>query len=133
VDRPSDPLNGRGDIPTNYQRGRAFEYRVRNKLKKNGAAYVMRAAQSKGIVDLLALWPLEESGVYGETRFRTRRHPWLVQAKYSVKGGGTISPADRAKLIALADATGAVPVTAMPGKNGRGIEFINLHTKGIIG
>jgi hypothetical protein len=94
----------------------------------------MRAAQSKGIVDLLALWPrtMWDPLTADGTWIRQRR-PWLVQCKYSVKGGGTISPADRTELIALADATGAVPVTAMPGKNGRGIEFINLHTKGSIG
>jgi hypothetical protein len=91
----------------------------------------MRAAQSKGIVDLLVLWPHPQA----ETGILIDPHPspWLVQCKYSVKGGGTISPADRAELIALADATGAVPVTAMPGKSGRGIEFVNLHTKGSIG
>jgi hypothetical protein len=46
-------------VATNYQRGRAFEYRTRDKLLKKGAVYVMRAAQSKGKVDLLALWPHE--------------------------------------------------------------------------
>ena len=49
-------------MPTNYQRGRQFEYRTRNKLIDMGAVYVMRAAQSKGKVDLLALWP--EAAMY---------------------------------------------------------------------
>lgn len=74
----------------------------------------MRAAQSKGAVDLLALWPADE--------------PWFVQCKYSVNGGGTIAPAERKKLVGLALEVGARPVLARPGKNGRGVQFIDLHT-----
>lgn len=47
-------------MATNYQRGRAFEYRTRDRLYKDGAVYVMRAAQSKGLADLLALFPQED-------------------------------------------------------------------------
>lgn len=94
----------------------------------------MRAAQSKGIVDLLALWPRTTwDPASTDGRWIRKRPPWLVQAKYSIHGGGTISPADRAELTALASLTGAVPVVATPGKNGRGIEFINLYTKEPIG
>lgn len=101
----------------------------------------MRAAQSKGIVDLLALWPEEDVAparwvestksyrYVGNSMYRAVERPWLVQCKYSIHGGGTISPADRAELTALASLTGAVPVVATPGKNGRGIEFVNLHSK----
>jgi hypothetical protein len=125
-------------VPTNYQRGRAFEYRTRDKLKKMGAAYVMRAAQSKGAVDLLALWP-------GHPCFRSTAEahqveqticpadPWLVQCKYSINGGGTISPAERQALRDLAQEIGAVPVVATPGKNGRGVKFVNLNTQEPIG
>lgn len=94
----------------------------------------MRAAQSKGIVDLLVLWPgYREFGPDFPNDLLVVRSPWLVQAKYSIHGGGTISPADRAELTALASLTGAIPVVATPGKNGRGIEFVNLNTKESIG
>lgn len=43
-------------MPTNYQRGRAFEYRARDALLKRGAAFVIRAAQSKGAADLAAFF-----------------------------------------------------------------------------
>lgn len=117
-------------MPTNYQRGRAFEYRVRDKLKKMGAAYVMRAAQSKGIVDLLAVWPRRDDR-YGDDC--PHRPNWLVQAKYSIKGGGFLSAMEAEILKDLAEQTAAVPVFAKPGKNGRGVEFINLFTKEQIG
>lgn len=92
----------------------------------------MRAAQSKGIVDLLALWPRIEHPVYGDGRYELRP-PWLVQAKYSIHGGGFLAAAEAEVLRDLADQTGAVPVLARPGKNGRGIEFINLNSQEQIG
>lgn len=107
-------------MPTNYQRGRAFEYRTREKLLKRGASYVMRAAQSKGKADLLALFPYDDYA-------RCGIH-WLVQCKYSIHGGGRLSPGEGADLVELANQTGGVPVLARPGKNGRGVEFINLNT-----
>lgn len=122
----------RGDrIATNYSRGRAFEYRTRDKLKKMGAAYVMRAAQSKGIADLLALWPYYTGDDWPMCRVAP---PWIVQVKYSINKGKVYLPGREAiELIALADVTGAVPVFARPGKNGRGVEFINLYSKEQIG
>lgn len=107
-------------MATNYSRGRSFEYRTRDALKKRGAAYVMRAAQSKGAVDLLALWSWQEV--------------WLIQCKYSIKGGGYLPEREEIELLALSEATGGhLPVLARPGKNGRGVEFINLTTKEPIG
>jgi len=85
----------------------------------------MRAAQSKGLVDLLALWPHTGSG--------WPNHPWLVQAKYSIHGGGYLPPAERELLRDLAARIGAVPVFARPGKNGRGVEFINLNDEEPLG
>lgn len=109
-------------MATNYSRGRAFEYRVRDRLKKDGAAYVMRAAQSKGIVDLLALWPDNDPLNYPR--------PWLVQVKYSITGkSGRISPADAAELADIAIETGGIPVLATQGPKGRGVVFTNLRTK----
>lgn len=104
-------------MPTNYQRGRAFEYRTRDKLLRRGAAYVMRAAQSKGAVDLLAVFP---GAICADV--------WFVQCKYSIHGGGTLPPAERKKLTELAFDAGARPVLATPGKNGRGVRFIDLST-----
>lgn len=112
-------------MATNYSRGRAFEYRVRDRLKKDGAAYVMRAAQSKGIVDLLALWPARS-----ELSLRQVPSPWLVQVKYSISGkSGRLSAQDEIELIAVADATGGIPVLATQGPKGRGVVFTNLRTK----
>jgi hypothetical protein len=50
---------------TNYQRGRAFEYRARDKALKLGAVYVMRAASSKGAADLIAVFPPPASWLAG--------------------------------------------------------------------
>ena len=99
---------------TNYIRGRAFEYRVRDALYKRGAVYVMRAAQSKGKVDLLALWSCD-----------LELKPWVVQCK---TGTARMSPADRYSLKDIAAETGVLPVLAQPGKNNRGVQFINLFT-----
>jgi hypothetical protein len=92
----------------------------------------MRAAQSKGIADLLVLWPRE--GLIAQSGpFQYGEPPWLIQAKYSIKGGGYLPGREEIELIALAELTGALPVFARPGKNGRGVEFINLYTKEPIG
>lgn len=108
-------------MATNYQRGRAFEYRARNKLLAMGAVYVMRAAQSKGAADLIALWPKDEFVYYGIGG----RAPWLVQCK---RGTGRISPAEREILKNIAREAGAVPVQALPGPNGRGVVFTDLNS-----
>ncbi len=82
-----------------------------------GAVYVMRAAQSKGIVDLAVFWPDESLD-------------WFVQCK---TGSARMSPADRKQLVELAHAAGAVPVLAQPGKNGRGVEFTVLEKEHSVG
>jgi hypothetical protein len=104
-------------VTTNYQRGRAFEYRTRDKLYKMGAVYVMRAAQSKGAADLIALFPAHP--VYEWPRV------WLVQCK---RGTGRISPAEREILKNLAREAGVVPVQALPGPKGRGVVFTDLNS-----
>lgn len=117
-------------MATNYQRGRAFEYRTRDQLLKRGAVYVMRAAQSKGKVDLLALWPFRiPDGEVGCHECGASPQPWLVQCKYSIHGGGRLSPGEGAELVELAAQTGGVPVFARPGKNGRGVVFIDLQNE----
>ena len=122
-------------MATNYQRGRAFEYRVRDRLKKMGAGYVMRAAQSKGIVDLLALWPRGTwDPASADGKWIRPRQPWLVQAKYSIKGkSGRISADDELELLAVAELVGGIPVLATQGPKGRGVVFTDLRTKEQLG
>jgi Holliday junction resolvase len=100
-------------MATNYQRGRAFEYRTRDKLYEQGAEYVMRAAQSKGKVDLIALFP--ELG-------ECIPHVWIVQCKRD----GRLSVSERSALLDIAQDTGAQPYLAKTGKNGRGVVFQRL-------
>jgi len=105
-------------MASNYSRGRAFEYRTRDKLLKMGAVYVMRAAQSKGAADLLALWSPDW--------WRTAEAPvWAIQCK---RGTGRLAPTERDTLLDLAERTGAVPVLAKTGANGRGVVFTDLRT-----
>lgn len=101
--------------PTNYQRGRAFEYRTRDHLLyKLGAAYVMRAAQSKGKADLMVLWP--DLGEYIP-------HVWIVQCKRD----GRLPRAEREALLEIEEATGALAYLAKTGPNGRGVVFERLQ------
>lgn len=111
--------------PTNYQRGRQFEYRTRDRLLKFGAVYVMRAASSKGAADLIALWPVRTylGNLYEAAQGVTP--PWLVQCKRD----GKLPRLERETLIDIAGQTGAVPVLARVPKSGRGVEFIDLNTK----
>lgn len=44
-------------MTTNYERGRNFEYKTRDRLYGEGAILVGRSAGSKGPADLLALFP----------------------------------------------------------------------------
>ncbi len=110
-------------MPSNYVVGRRFEYRTRDKLRKLGAAYVMRAAQSKGLIDLLALWPRMYRNEEGY--LIASPVPWLCQCK---TGTGRMGPVERKSLISLAELTGGIPVLARPGKNGRGVDFLDLAT-----
>ena len=104
---------------TNYQRGRDFEYRTRKKLLDNGAVYVMRAAQSKGAADLLALLP--HRGSCGT--FHDVANVWLIQCKRD----GRLPKKEREVLLDIAARTGTIPVLAKTGPNGRGVVFINLY------
>ncbi|MCX4095340.1 hypothetical protein [Nocardia sp. alder85J] len=77
---------------TQYQRGRAFEWQLRDALRADGYQ-VYRCAGSRSPVDLLALKPNQI--VY-------------VQAKRD----GRISPADRATLLDAAVEIGALAIVA---------------------
>jgi|TARA_R110000824_G_scaffold131493_3_gene293537 hypothetical protein len=90
----------------NYKRGREFEYKTRDHLlNKMGAIYVMRAAQSKGAADLIALFPRDE---WGESKV------FVVQCKRD----GKLPRAERVKLCSIAKDTGTVPVHAYQGPRG---------------
>ena len=107
-------------MPSNYARGRAFEYRARDKALKLGASYVMRAASSKGAADLIVLWPVRVPRVpLGHIEVPV---VWLVQCKRD----GRLPKSEREELIALGFETGATPILAKTGKNGRGVEFIPI-------
>ena len=99
-------------MPTNYEVGRRFEYRVRDRLYKDGAVYVIRAAQSKGAVDLCAFWPKDMLA-----------NPYFCQCK---TGSARMSSEDKARLVDLATQTGCVPILAEPGPKGRGVKFTIL-------
>lgn len=99
-------------MATNYERGRAFEYRARDALKKAGAVFVMRAAGSHTKADLIALWPspCEWADV------------WLVQCKRD----GKLPAAEQQELLDIAAATGAEAYLAQAGAKGRGVVFQRL-------
>jgi len=109
-------------MATNYQRGRAFEYRTRNRLLKDGAVYVMRAAQSKGKADLIALFPHEGATQY--TEYVRLPVVWIVQCK---TGSARMSKAEKQEFAELADATGSIAMLAEPGPNNRGVVFTPLQ------
>ena len=99
-------------MATRYSRGRQFEYRVRDDLRERGCL-VVRAAGSKGKVDLLAVLPLTDSSP-GEIL--------LVQCKAT--GWGT--PSERAELCRLAEVYGATAILASKGEPGIAYrEYVN--------
>ncbi len=81
----------------NYQKGRRFEYRCRNWLKKYGY-YVLRAYASKGAFDLIAVPPKRDRPDYAEFIADTKfpHTPLLIQCK-AIKNG-YVSPAEEKDL-----------------------------------
>lgn len=90
---------------TQYDRGRALEYRVRDLLVQAGFL-VVRSAGSKSPVDLLAL-PRQSSPIW-DAGSSALRCPWLVQAKR----GGVLGPGEWNTLVSEALSVSAVPVMA---------------------
>lgn len=101
-------------MATNYQRGRAFEYRTRKRLGEMGAAYIMRAASSKGAADLIALFPRDDSLWQGVGPKPIPVNVWLVQCKMT----GRLPKSEREELMRLAAETGARAVLASKNKRG---------------
>lgn len=96
-------------MATNYERGRAFEYRTRDALMAGGAVYVMRAAGSHTIADLAAFFEAGP-GLHERTI-------WLVQCKRD----GRLSAEDKEVLVSLCYEVGAKPYLAKAGPGGRGV------------
>lgn len=108
-------------MTTNYARGRAFEYKVRDHCmsKEVGATYVMRAAGSHTLADLAVFFMAgthdhavghEERGVALTLVPRV----WLVQCKRD----GRLSAEERELLISLANEVGANAILASAGPRG---------------
>lgn len=102
-------------MATNYQRGRAFEYRARDKLYALGALLVLRSAGSKTKVDLLALFPRIDTPMM----WNTQGDVWIVQCKRD----GKLPAAERDALLDIATETGALAYHAHTGRDGKGVEF----------
>lgn len=104
-------------MATNYERGRAFEYRVRDKLYKDGAVLVLRSAGSKTKVDLIALFPLLDGYTHeGDIQ------AMLVQCKRD----GNLPAAEREELRRISAATGIRAYHAKAGPGGRGIDLVEI-------
>lgn len=69
----------------NYVKGRNFEYRVQNYLRKKGY-YVIRAYGSKGMYDLIAIPPSNDKEIHN--------YPLMIQCKTN----GYIKPLERESL-----------------------------------
>lgn len=93
---------------SHYRAGRRFEYKVSDDLATNGYL-IMRAAGSKGgtKADLLAFKP-------GQLL--------LIQAKTN----GKITTAEWDTLVMVAAWVGGVPLLAVNGVNGRGVQYVRL-------
>lgn len=85
---------------TNRQRGDYFERQVRDTLESHGY-FVIRAAGSKGVADLVAL--------------RADKTPALISCKLS----GRIDPSERTALLDAAEVAGARAMVALRPRGGR--------------
>ena len=97
-------------MTTNYARGANFERKTRDYCmsKDVGAVYVIRAAGSHTIADLVVL-------------FRDKP-PWLVQCKRD----GRLSDEDTELLVSLANEAQATPILAYQGKRGFPVQLREL-------
>ena len=97
-------------MPSGYRNGADLERAVKHHLEDNGYLLVIKSGGSKGKVDVIGL-------KRGETV--------IVQCKRS---GTAVRPADRAALLGLAAALGAVPLLASWVKEGNAARTI-LYTE----
>lgn len=96
---------------SNYSDGRRFEYKVRDALAADGY-FLIRAAGSKGLIDLVAFKP-------GQMLF--------VQAK---RRDGNIGPGSRGALMDLAAMVNAIPLVAHQPLPRRPIQYRRLTGTG---
>lgn len=96
-------------MSTPYQRGAAFEHRVKNFLESEHDYLVTRSPASKSPFDLLAMCPGHDG----------LPHVYLIQCKLR----GVISPRDRLALVELAERYGAHAILAYTLKLGGEIHF----------
>lgn len=89
-----------------YSAGREAEYLVRDELLRCGY-HVVRAAGSRGPVDLAATWKKRILGAHHPIQFGVEELLFV-----QVKRGGALAPAEWNDLYDLAEETGAVPVLA---------------------
>ena len=92
-------------MASKYAQGRAFEYRVRDDLIRNGCGFVIRSAGSKGCVDLCG---------FGYRGGPQSGRLFFVQCKRN----GKISGAERLELVEVALDAGAIPLLASPIRGG---------------
>jgi len=97
----------------NYNRGRAFEYRVKRFLENRGYM-CFRSAGSHSVADLIAF----------KRKTSLLPNVLLIQAKY---GNARISPREHIRLAEVAGDYDCIPVLATA-KPRQKIKFINLHT-----
>lgn len=98
------------DRRTQYARGADLERKARDELiHDHGAAYVVRSAGSRGIVDLVAFFQASD---FEDDREQTWAVPsvWLIQCKRD----GKLTAEDHELLTSLAAETGCTPVLAFP-------------------
>lgn len=96
-------------MATPYQRGTAFEHRVKRELEAGGW-FVLRSPASKSPLDLLAI--------------RSDPDVWAVQCKLN----GKMSPAEREELYVLAKRFGMTPIMAYLVVPRGAIHYRNLHS-----
>jgi hypothetical protein len=94
-------------VASAYQRGRAFEYRVRDRLRECGY-FVVRSASSKGPCDLIAV--------------RADGAPLLVQCKHGAHPA--LPPAEWNFLLDAATSVHAIPLLAISRR--RRLTFMRL-------
>lgn len=93
---------------TPYEVGKRFEDKTRNNLIDECGYEVIRSAASKKKIDLVAIKP-------GQLLFiQCKRH-------------GVCGPAEWDRLVELAGWVGAVPILAVNGPLGRGVDFWRLE------
>lgn len=100
-------------MSSKYHKGRYFEYKVK-KLYESDGWFVIRAAGSKGVADLVAI-------------AKDGKEVHFIQCKKH----GVLSKQEREQLVAKAYTYNAVPILASQGKNGRSIKLYIVTIDGI--